>query len=56
MACITATIRVHPPGNSDLQIMARGDVHLVSEVRGNVTRETGIRSLLITNDKIVPLR
>ena len=50
------SICVHPEGVLDLTIMARGNVHLVSEIRGNVNRETGIRSLLITNDRIVPLR
>ena len=50
------SIRVQPEGLLDLTIMARGNVHLVSEIRGNVNRETGIRGLLITNDRIVPLR
>jgi hypothetical protein len=50
------TWRVQPEGKLDIQILARGDVHLVSEVRGNVSRETGIRSLVITNDQVIPLR
>ncbi len=40
----------------DLQIAARGDVHFVSQVGGQMVRENGIRSLLITNDKMTPLR
>ena len=48
--------RVQPAGKEEIQILARGNVHLVSEVRGNVHRETAIRSLVITNDKLVPLR
>jgi len=36
--------------------MARGAVHLVADVKGNITNEEGLRSLLITNDRVVPLR
>lgn len=50
------TWRVQPEGKLDIQILAHGDVHLISHVRGNVQRETGIRGLVITNDRVVPLR
>ncbi len=50
------TLRTRTDGRDDLQIMARGDVQFVAEVRGNILREQGLRSLLITNDQVVPLR
>lgn len=50
------TLKVRRDGVPDLQLLARGGVQFVSEVRGNVMRETGLRSLMITNDRIVPLR
>lgn len=50
------TLRTRTDGRNDLQIMARGEVRFVTEVRGNVMREEGLRSLLITNDQVVPLR
>jgi hypothetical protein len=50
------TLRTRTDGRRDLQIMARGNVGFVTEVRGNVMREEGVRSLLITNDQVVPLR
>ena len=40
----------------DIQLTARGDVHFVTRQRSQVLREEGIRSLLITNEQIVPLR
>ena len=40
----------------DIQIAARGSVQFVSKVGEQVVRENGIRSLLITNDKLTPLR
>lgn len=49
-------LRTRSDGREDLQIMARGDVEFVSEVRGNILREHSLRSLLITNDQVVPLR
>ncbi|MDF1700149.1 MAG: hypothetical protein P1V36_03195 [Planctomycetota bacterium] len=50
------TLRVRTDGRPDVQIMARGDVTFVADVRGNVLREEGLRSLLITNDQVVPIR
>ena len=50
------TLRVRDPAEQDLQITARGGVRFVSKVRDNVHREDGLRSLLITNDRTVPLR
>jgi len=50
------TLRPRTDGRPDLQVMARGGVELVANVRGNILRESGLRSLLITNDQVVPLR
>lgn len=50
------TLRIRDDGRPDLQIMARGDAGFVAEVRANVLREEGLRSLLITNDQVVPIR
>ncbi|MDJ0523293.1 MAG: hypothetical protein QNJ90_14580 [Planctomycetota bacterium] len=50
------TLRTRDDGRNDLQVMARGEVGFVAEVRGNILREEGLRSLLITNDQVVPLR
>lgn len=49
-------VRIRDDGREDLQIMARGDVSFVADVRANVLREEGLRSLLITNDQVVPIR
>ena len=40
----------------DVQVTARGNVSLVSKVADHVMREEGVRGVLITNDKVVPLR
>jgi hypothetical protein len=50
------TLRTRSDGLDDLQVMARGAVQFVAEVRGNILREQGLKSLLITNDQVVPLR
>ena len=49
-------LSIRTDGRPDVQIMARGDVGFVAEVRGNVLREQGLRSLLITNDRVTPIR
>jgi outer membrane murein-binding lipoprotein Lpp len=43
-------------GGSDVQISARGNVVLKSDQPASVVEETGLRSLLLTNDGYVPLR
>ena len=50
------TIRIREEPDADLQISARGNATLVSTVRGQEQREEGVRSLLVTNDNLVPLR
>ncbi len=50
------TLRVRQDGREDIQIMARGGVGFVADVRANILREEGLRSLLITNDQVVPIR
>jgi hypothetical protein len=49
-------LQVRGPDESDLQVTARGDVAFVSAHRDNVVEEKGLRSLLITNDRHIPLR
>lgn len=49
------TWRLQAEGKQDVQILARGDVYLVSHVRGHIQQEKGIRGLVIKNDKAVPL-
>lgn len=48
-------LRVREDGLEDVQITARGGVEFVSNVRGNILRERGLKSLLITNDQVVPI-
>ena len=50
---ITLRIRGEDP---DVQITARGNAHFVTRQKEQVLREEGVRSLLITNEQIVPLR
>ena len=50
------TLRIRDDGLEDVQIMARGNAGFVADVRANVLREEGLRSLLITNDQVVPIR
>ena len=50
------TLRIREAPDADLQIAARGDAGIVSTVRGQQQREEGLKSLLVTNDQLVPLR
>lgn len=50
---ISLTIRGEDP---DVQITARGDVHFVTRQKVQTLREEGVRTLIITNEQIVPLR
>ncbi len=50
------TLRIRDDGLEDVQIMARGKVGFIADVRANVLREEGLRSLLITNDQVLPIR
>ena len=50
------TFRIREEPDADLQVSARGNATIVSAVRGQEHREEGLRSLLITNDRLVPLR
>jgi hypothetical protein len=49
-------LKVRDDGLDDLQVMARGDVSFVTDQKGQVMHEDGIRSLMLTNDEILPLR
>jgi hypothetical protein len=42
-------------GRPDLQWTARGAISFVSDQRGQVFRHEGVRSLLVTNDRVVAL-
>jgi hypothetical protein len=50
------TLRTRLGGTEDVQITARGDVSFVSRQADQVLREQGVRTLLITNDALTPLR
>ena len=50
---ITLNVRGEDP---DVQITARGNVHFVTKQKAQVLREEGVRSLLVTNEQVVPLR
>lgn len=50
------TLRVREAEDADLQVTARCNASLVTDQRGKVLREEGARSLILTNDRIVPLR
>lgn len=43
-------------GSPDIQITARGNVRFVSRQRDQVVREQGLKSLILTNDQLLPLR
>ena len=49
-------LRVKDPTDLDVQITARGNVSFVTDQRGQVLRQDGVRILLITNDGVTPLR
>ena len=49
-------LRVRAPGEEDVQVTARGNASLVSDVRGRVVREEEARSLVLTNDRVLPIR
>ena len=50
------TLRViHEPAAA-LRVTARGGVQFISRVHDQVQREENVRSLLVTNDEVVPLR
>jgi hypothetical protein len=49
-------LHLREDGLTDVQVSARGDVSFVSDQAGRLFREQGIRSLLLTNDRMVPLR
>ncbi|MDJ0975390.1 MAG: hypothetical protein QNJ98_13075 [Planctomycetota bacterium] len=50
------TLRIRRDGDAELQVTARGNVELVSRVRNKATRETGLRSLILRQDQMMPLR
>lgn len=50
------TLVVRDDGISDVQITATRGADFVSTQGGSVIREEGVRSLVITNDRMVPLR
>ncbi len=50
------TLVVKKPGDADLQVSARGSVSYRSEKGDARVEETGLKSLLLTNDEYVPLR
>ncbi|MDA1194771.1 MAG: hypothetical protein O2894_06265 [Planctomycetota bacterium] len=49
------TLALREDGLDDLQIVARGQVAFVADIRANILREEGLRGLLITNDRVAPL-
>lgn len=50
------TVRVRGGADASIQITARGNVAIASRVQDRLVREAGLRTLLITNDRMVPLR
>lgn len=50
------TVRVLPPGEDALRIVARRDVRYALRVRERVFQEEGLKSLMVLNDQLVPLR
>ncbi len=49
-------IRVRRDADAELQIAAMGNVELVSRVRNQAVRETGLKSLILRQDQMMPLR
>jgi hypothetical protein len=50
------TLRTREPGSEDVQITARGGVAFVSRHGEQVVREEGLKTLIVTNDRVTPLR
>jgi hypothetical protein len=50
------TVRTRSDGSEDVQITARGNVDFVSRRAEHVVREQGLRTLIVTNDALTPLR
>ncbi|MGE0190428.1 MAG: hypothetical protein AB7T63_00145 [Planctomycetota bacterium] len=50
------TVRVLPPGEDALRIVARRDVRYALRVRERVFQDEGLKSLMVLNDQLVPLR
>jgi hypothetical protein len=50
------TVRTREAGSEDVQITARGGTALVSRQGDQVLREEGAKTLIITNDRVTPLR
>lgn len=50
------TLRTLKADQRDIRITARGDAGIISTVREQIMRDEGLRSLMITNDKLMPLR
>lgn len=49
-------LRIRTEANADVQVSARGSVDFITDQRGQILRENGVRTLILTNEKIVPLR
>lgn len=50
------TLRTLKADARDIRITARGEAGIITKVRDQVIREEGLRSLLISNDRLTPLR
>ncbi|MEZ6007033.1 MAG: hypothetical protein R3F05_04575 [Planctomycetota bacterium] len=50
------TVRILPPGEDALRIVARREVRYALRVRERVFQDEGLKSLMVMNDQIVPLR
>lgn len=50
------TLRIRRDADAELQVTARGQVELVSRVRNKATRETGLKTLILRQDQMLPLR
>lgn len=49
------SLRRHEDGQADVQVLARGGAAIVSAVGDHVLRHEGLKSLLVTNDRVVPI-
>ena len=50
------TVYIRPDPDGSIQITSRGDAGFASRVQNRLVRESGLRTLLITNDRVMPLR
>lgn len=50
------TLRIRREADAELQVIARGEVDFISRVRNQSTHDEGLKSLILRQDRVIPLR